>query len=382
MDLLTRTDIQGLAQAETDETHVSLYMPTHRYGEGVQADQLEWKNLVSGVENLLLKTMRRPEVEKLLQPARDLQQDPMAWQYMSDGLAMFLRPGWHESYRIPAPLPKLATAGERFITGPLMHLLSGDEHYLLLALSQSEVRLMDGSRHTVVQVELDEVPTSLEDVVEPREPRSDTVTRPSSSGSRGRAVFYGHGTGDDAAGEADLKKFLRQVATGMRDILRGQTAPLVLVGLDPTVAAYRDVNDYENVLDEAVIHNPDKLPPARLHELAWPLVEAKLRDERGKLIDRFHELNGTGRVASELEAVGEAAEQGRVDTLFLRAHPWCWEEVAGDELAVVHLGADERYAECEALDAAAAATLANGGTVHATSQQVVPDAQVAAILRY
>ena len=382
MDLLTRTDIQELAQTDVDKTHVSLFMPTHRYGSGVQADQLQWKNLISGVEAALMETMRRRDVEELLQPAKDLQQDSMAWQYMSDGLAMFLRPGWHQSYRIPAPLPELATAGDRFITGPLMHLLSGDEHYLLLALSQSEVRLMDGSRHTVVQVELDEVPTSLEDVIEPRDPRSNTVTRPSSSGSRGRAVFYGHGTGDDAAGEADLKRFLRQVSTGMRDILRGQSAPLVLVGLDASVAAYRDVNEYGNVMDEAVVHNPDNLSPQQLHELAWPLVEARLREDREALINRFHELHGTGKVTSDPAAVKEAAEQGRVDTLFVRAHPWCWERVSGDELAVVSLGSDERYAECELLDTAASATLANGGQVHATSQQVVADSEVAAILRY
>lgn len=382
MDLLTDKVIQKLAQAAGDETHVSLFMPTHRYGSEVQADQLQWKNLVSGVESVLLTEMRRPDVEALLQPARDLQQDARAWQYMSDGLAMFLTQGSAQSYRIPAPLPELATVGDRFITGPLMHLLSGDEHYLMLGLSQNEVRLLDGSRHSVLQVELDDVPTSLEDVIEPREARSNTVSRPSSSGRGGRAVFYGHGTGDDAAGEADLKRFLRQVATGMKDLLRGHTAPLVLVGLDQNVAAYREVNEYPHVLDEAVIRNPDDLSVDQLHAQAWPLVESRLRAERQALIDRFHELNGTGRVASELSSVQVAAAQGRVDTLFMRAHPWCWERVSGDEVAVVHLGKDERYAECEALDRAAVDTLGNGGKVYATSQQVVNDSEVAAIMRY
>lgn len=382
MDLLTVKDIQALAQSEADATHVSLFMPTHRVGSGVQADPLQWKNLINGVEAVLLETMRRPDVEALLQPARDLQQDTMAWQYMSDGLAMFLRPGWHQSYRIPAPLPELATAGEHFVTSPLMHLLSGDEHYLLLALSQDEVRLMDGSRHTVTQVELDEIPTSLADVIEPREPRSDTVTRPASSGSRGRAVFFGHGTGDDTAGEEDLKRFLRQVSAGLHEILNGQTAPLVLVGLDPTVAAYRDVNHYGHVLDGAVIRNPDGLSSEQLHELAWPIVENRLRDDRTALIERFRALHGTGKVTSTPDKVMEAAEQGRVDTLFLRVQPWCWERVAGGETPVVALGADERYAECELLDAAAVATLSNGGQVYATSQQVVEDSAVAAILRY
>ncbi len=382
MDLLTDKDIQKLATAGGDGIHVSLFMPTHRYGSEVQADQLQWKNLVSGVEAALLEEMRRPDVEALLKPARDLQQDSMAWQYMSDGLAMFLTPDSDETYRLPAPLPELATMGERFITGPLMHLLSGDEHYLMLGLSQNEVRLLDGSRHSVVQVELNDVPTSLEDAIEPAEPRSNTMTRPASSGSRGRAVFFGHGTGDDSSKENDLNLFMRQVADGMSEILRDQRAPLVLVGLDASVAAYRDANKYSHVLDEAVIRNPDQLSTQELHELAWPVVEARLRAERQTVIDRFHELNGTGRVASELSSVQEAAEQGRVDTIFMKAQPWCWERVSGDDLAVVRLGKDERYAECEVLDKAAVDTLSNGGTVYATSQQVVDDSEVAAIMRY
>ncbi len=382
MDLITDKDIQDLAQRGGDTVHVSLFMPTHRYGSEVQGDQLRWKNLVSGVETILLEEMRRPEVEELLQPARNLQQDSKAWQYMADGLAMFLTPNSSETYRLPAPLPELATVGDHFTTGPLMHLLSGDEHYLMLGVSQNEVRLLDGSRHSVVQVELEDVPTSLEDVIEPREPRSDTVSRPASSGRRGRAVFYGHGTGDDGAGEADLKRFLRQVSTGMKDVLRGQTAPLVLVGLDANVAAYREVNEYPHVLDEAVIRNPDDLSVDQLHEQAWPLVEARLRAERQSVIDRFHELNGTGRGVSDLSSVQAAAAEGRVDTIFIRAQPWCWERVSGDELAVVRLGKDERYAECEALDKAAVDTLSNGGKVFATSQQVVDDSEVAAVMRY
>lgn len=382
MDLLNDKDIRKLAATGGEGTHVSLFMPTHRYGSEVQADQLRWKNLVSDVESALINDMRRADVEALLQPARDLQQDAMAWQHMSDGLAMFLSQDSAEAYRIPAPLPELATVGDHFITGPLMHLLSGDAHYFMLGLSQSEVRLLDGSRHSVVQVELDDFPTSLRDAIEPAEPRSNTMTRPASTGRGGRAVFYGHGTGDDSARENDLNQFMRQIADGMAEILRDQDAPMVLVGLDASVAAYRDVNKYSHVLDEAIIRNPDQLSVQQLHDLAWPIVEAHLRADRQQVMDRFHDLNGTGRGASDLSVITTAATEGRVDTLFMRAAPWCWEEVTDDGRAVVRLGEDERYAACEALDRAAVATLTGGGTVYATSQQVLEDSAVAAILRY
>lgn len=382
MDLLNRTDIQTLAASGGDGMHVSLFIPTHRYGGEVQGDQLQWKNLVSAVDALLTDEMRRSELDALLAPARELQNDSMAWQHMSDGLAMFLSPQGHHTYRIPASLPLLATAGDHFVTGPLMRLLSGDAHFLLMAISQGQVRLMDGSRHTVRQIELDDVPTSMSDVVEP-DGRSAPMARALTGGRGGRAVFYGHGGGDDDAKKEDLVRFLREVAAGMRDILAGQTAPLILVGLEQNVSAYRDLNGYANVLDEAVLRNPDDLSAEELHRLAWPIVEARLRSDRTALIDRFRSLTGSGKVSDDLAVITEAAAQGRVDTLFIRSDPWCWEEVvAPSDTPVVRLGADERFVVCEAVDRAAVDTLANGGTVHATSREVSAEAGVAAILRF
>lgn len=382
MDLLTRSDIQSLAVSEADGMHVSLLMPTHRYGSGVQADQVQWKNLVSGMEALLLQEMRRSQVDALLAPARELQGDSLAWQSMGDGLAMFLTPGQHRMVRIPASLPTLATAGERFVTGPLMRLLSGDAHFLLLAISQGHVRLMDGSRHTVRQIELDDVPTQMSDVVEPEGPRSDAMARSLSGGRGGRSVFYGHGAGDDDAKKDDLMRFLREMAAGLHDVLAGQTAPLVLVGLEQNVAAYREVNTYANVLDDSVLRNPDDLSGDELHQLAWPIVEARLRAERGATIGRYHDMSGGDRVSDSLELISDAAAQGRVDTLFMHTNPWCWERVAGSEVPVVRLGQDDRFADCETEDKAAADTLAFGGMVHATSQEVSEGAEVAAILRF
>ncbi len=383
MDLFTRADVELLAAPGQGETQVSLFMPTHRFGEGIEADKLRWKNLVHGVERALSKKLRRPEVEALLAPARRLQEDEMGWQYMSDGIAMFLRPDWHRTFRVPAPMPSLATVGDHLVMGPMLRLLSGDEHFLVLALSQREIRLMEGSRNTVEEVQLTDIPTSLKDFIEPHEPRSDTMARPSANAGRGgAAVFYGHGAGDQHVKNDEVVKFLRAVSTGLHDVLSGQSVPLVLVGLDQLVSAYREVNSYGHVLDQSIDHNPDQLSSDEVHRLAWPVIERQLRERRAGVIAQFHGLNGTGRVSSDLATVSQAATEGRVETLFVKADPWCWEGVSDDPEPIVQLGTDKRYADCEQLDAAAVATLSNSGQVFATSQTVAPDSEVAAIFRY
>ncbi len=384
MDLLTREELKSLAEPGPGETQISLFMPTHRFGEGIAEDRLRWKNLLTGVEHVLGERLRRPEIEALLAPARQLENDAMAWQHMSDGLAVFLRPDWHRTLRVPVRMPTLATVGDRLVMGPMLRLLSGDEHFLVLALSQREIRLMDGSRNTVEEVRLTGVPTSLKDVIEPHEPRSDALARPAAdaAGRGGAAVFYGHGAGDQHPKNAEVLRFLRAVSTGLREVLAGQTSPMVLVGLDPLVAAYRETNAYGHVLEQTVDHNPDQLSADELHRLAWPVIEQQLRERRAVVIERFHELNGTGRVSSDLRTVSQAAAEGRVETLFVKADPWCWEGVSDDPAPVVRLGEDARYAECEQLDAAAVATLDNSGEVYATSQTVAPTSELAAIFRY
>ncbi len=385
MDLLTKADLEQLAERDESEPRVSLFVPTHAFGSATQTDPIRWKNLVNRVEQVLRgRGMRAPDVADLLSPASQLLDDHRAWRYMSDGLAMFLRPGWHRVFRVPVAVPDVATVGDRFVVGPLLRTVTADSHFLLLTVSQRRVRLLEGSRQRVEELELGEVPTDLRDVIEPPEPRSDTITFPVSSGSRGggAAVFYGHGTADDDFKQNQVRSFLRLVADGLRDYLTGQSLPMVLVGLDEMLSLYREMNGYPHVVDDAVRQNPDELSAEELHAAAWPLVESTLTDERAVEVARFEELHGTGRAVTDPAKIEEAARHGRVDTLFLATEPWCWEQLGGDS-PVVELGVDDAFAHCELLDRAAVDALSAGGQVFAVPGAEVPGGgDIAAVLRY
>ena len=80
-------------------------------------------------------------------------------------------------------------------------------------------------------------------------------------------------------------------------------------------------------------------------------------------------------MSSDLEEVFQAATEGRVETLFIKADPWCWEEVAGNDSAIVELGDDPRYAACEQVDMAAVATLKASGRVMRPRSRWFPTAR-------
>lgn len=385
MDLLTKTDLKTLAEPVEQGPAVSLLMPTDRVVTDAEADPLRWKNLLTSVASVLQdEGFAKREVDALLAPAWELHANSRAWQYMSDGLVMFLRPGWHRIFRVPVDVPQVATVGGRFVVSPLLGAISGEQHFLLLAVSQRRIRLMEGTRHRIEEVELREVPTSLRDVIEPPEPRSDTMARPAlGGGSAGPAVFYGHGAADDDFKKDEVKRFLRLVADGLQSFLADQDHPMVLVGLDEMVGAYREVNGYGNVLDRTVDRNPDQLSAEDLHEAAWPVIAERFALAQRSAIERFGEMHGAGQASADGAEIEAAAAQGRVDALLLADAPSCWDRVVPHGRGAIRLGAEEDFAACEQVDRTVMATLVNGGDVYSVAEQSLFDGgSMAATFRY
>jgi hypothetical protein len=71
-------------------------------------------------------------VDSVLAPLRRLVNDGLFWQYQSDGLALYSRPGWWRALRVPLDLPELAVMADRFHISPLLPLLTGDGHFFVL----------------------------------------------------------------------------------------------------------------------------------------------------------------------------------------------------------------------------------------------------------
>jgi len=384
MDLLTTADLQALAHDDGHDLAVSLFLPTHRVTVELEADRLRLKNLLAAVTKSLHDDgMTSAAVETLLAPAWELHTDVRAWQHMSDGLAIFLRPDWHRVVRVAVDVPLLAAVGDRFVVTPLLSAVSSDDHYLLLAVSQRKVRLLEGSRHRVGEVELRDVPTSLREVIEAPGPRSDTMTRSLGGGRSGPAVFHGHGAGDDEFKHDEMLRFLRVVADGLHDYLTDQDLPMVLVGLDRNVALYREANTYAKVLDHAVRHNPDQLSDGELHDAAWPIAAEYVDQAKHAAIQRFDQLIGSGAASTDAATIEAAAEQGRVDTLFVTSEPSCWNPTVGGRPTVVRLGAEQDLAACEQLDRCVLATLLHGGNAYTVAEpSMLDNALMAATFRY
>lgn len=382
MELLNRSDLEKLSEPDRDGTHVSLFVPTHRFGDQVETDPLRWKNLLSGVETeLASQGLDRAAITNLLAPAWELHRDTLAWQNMSGGLAFFIRPDWNACYRLEVEVPAIAMIGDRFVMSPLLPALTDDSQFLLLTVSQRRVRLLRGDHERLSEVELDNVPTDLREIMEPHDPRSNTMTRPVSPRG-GQAVFFGHGAADDHFKKDQIQAFMQQVANGLQSYLADQHLPMVLVGLEEMLAFYRGVNQYAHLTSDEVRSNPDSLSAKQLHEAAWPLINRQLELKRDSEINRFDQLIGTGRASDAIAEIETAARDGRVEMLFVTADLWNVEGTPSTP-PVVLLGSDTQFSDWETIDRAATESLMHDGRVYSVPANTMPGKTgIAAIFRY
>jgi Bacterial archaeo-eukaryotic release factor family 7 len=383
MTLLSRTELNRLIEPPPGPS-VSLYLPTHRLGPEIQQDPIRLKNLLREAERRLLDSgLRSPEAAELLRPAWRLQSDGLFWRHQREGLAIFLSTEIAVHYRLPLGFEELVVVADRFHVKPLLSLLSGDGRFYVLALSQNEARLLEGSRYSVSEVELDELPAGLKEALGSEAPERQLqfhTRAPGSAGGRA-AMFHGHGPGGEESKER-LLRYFRSLDAALTQHLRDERSPLVLAGVEYYFPIYREANSYPHLVEGGVAGNPEAESIDNLHERAFSLVAPLFERERHQAAARYRELAGTGRTSNRVIETVPAAIDGRVDVLFVAVGVQAWGN--RDEASGQILRHDTpEPGDFDLLDLAAVRTLVQGGSVYALAPEDMPDeSPLAAILRY
>jgi hypothetical protein len=406
MDLLTRADLQELTQ-EREGPHVSIYIPTHRAAPGreTEEDRIQLKNRLDEAEEKLVEEgLRLPEAQEMLKPARDLLDNALIWQYMSDGLALFLTQGYQRALRLPIDFEPLLVVDSRFHLTPLIPLLSADARFYILGLSQDDIRVFGGTNYTVVEISPESLPESLAEALggeEYQEPlfmqmgtramggqmagdhRGGSKQRPIGGRDAAPKVFHGQAYETEEE-KKRIRKFFNWLDSELESLISAQVAPLVLAGEERVMNLYREVSDYPYLAEEGVETNIKVADPGALHREAWPLVAEHFTVERRERAVRFKELaaNAPDMVSTDVDEIVPSAYFERVDTLYVRrgAHVW---GTYDPESNTIEIYDEPRPGAQDLLDLAALYTYLNSGTVYLVDDEEMPaSAPVAALFRY
>lgn len=387
MDILKQTDLRQLIET-SGKWCISMYMPAHRFGREQQQDPIRFKNLITRAQDKLLDSgLRKPDVQELMSPAEKLLDDEDFWQHQSNGLAVFVSPDYSKILRLPSRFDELVMIANNFQVKLLLPLLSKDGKFYILALSMNDVRLFLGTRYTIDEIDLGDIPTNLQAALWMDDPEKHTSfhtgTGSASTAGTRQAVFHGHG-GKAAADKINLLRYFQRVDNGMNDFLEEKHIPMVLAGVDYLLPIYHEANSYAGLLEEGLEGNPEDVSENELHKLAWELVEPIFKEDQKKAIRKFEQLHGQKNelVSTDWRSIFRAAHFGRVDTLFVSPGLQLWGRFdASKDTLEQHQ--ESHPGDRDLFDLAAVNTLLNGGTVYALDPDKMPEkAQLAAIYRY
>ncbi|MBE9004679.1 hypothetical protein IQ259_06440 [Fortiea sp. LEGE XX443] len=391
MALLSIDELKTLAE-HTDSPCVSLYMPMQKAGPEIRQNPIRFKNLIrEAQERLEAMEIRQTEAIEFLQPAMELDAGEF-WENQDHGLAIFVAPGVFRYYQLPIEFQELVVVSDRFHIKPLLPLINHDGKFYVLALSQQDLKFFEGTRSGLNEVEVENLPKSIDEALLYDETAKEGQFRiatskgstfnPFSSSQPG--VFHGQGSPDKDQPQEVILQFFHIVDTELHEKLRDETAPLILAGVEYLHPIYREANTYTNLLEQGITRRPELFQVDELHASAWEIVEPLFHESEQQAMELYQQLagEGTGTASSDLKEIVSAAYYQRVDSLFVPLGQQIWGKF-DPEAMTVDIHSEPEADDQDLLDFAAIHSIINGGRVYAVEAENMPSpTALAAIFRY
>ncbi|QDU80075.1 hypothetical protein Pla110_17970 [Polystyrenella longa] len=384
-DSPTLADIEKLFESE-DNWCVSIYMPTHRSGKEIREDPIRLKNRLAEAEEQLKKAgVESGEIDRLCKLAQarcnlDTDANREFWRHQADGLAILLNDGEEQVYQLQMPVDELTLVSHRFHLKPLLRAAQSDLEYCVLAVSQGKVRFLEGSRSGLSERPIEDLPAGLQSIVSGDHQKGFNMhSFKVASGGGENAVPHGHVETDQ---EHELRRYFRIIDEAIGEALHADSRPLVFAGVDELFPYFRDASEYSHLIEEPIGGNPDELSAEELHQKAWPLVAKQFHKREHQALERWNSVAHTDTAEDSVEAILNAAHDGRIDTLLLKAGSHCWGKYDASirETTIEEQSSANNY---DLFDLAAIKTLQADGRVELLEEESLPkELPAAAICRY
>lgn len=380
--MINETKFKKLTDHQADGL-CSIYLPTHRVAK-MEEDRIRLKNAIKEAKTQIEATGKsEKEAERFLRPASDLLDQEDFFKYLSDGLAIFIGEDYFHHEIVPIDFNPYVSVGDRFYLRPLLPLLNQKDRFFLLALSLNEVRFFEGHQYSITPVKIaDLVPRSMGEVFDYAD-LPEAQQHHSGNGGDNRAVFHGHGYGEDDRKE-DIIEFFREVDKGLMEMLHDERSPMLIAGVDYLIPLYNEVNNYKpTITDSHVGGSTDGVDPVLLHEKAWPIMADRLNGSYEKVAEQFHAELANGRASSIITDIVPAAVYGKVDTLFINKDYRAYGTFDKDSNQL-EIHSERKPESRDLIEMAAINTYLNGGEVHTLAQGDLPvaTANINATYRY
>jgi hypothetical protein len=370
VDYFGRENLKELL-GHRSEPAVSIFVPTTRITSDWEAERLRFRAALDRADELLAADYEPEQYQGLTDSLRPLVNDQEFWLHQAEGLAVFVSPGLVRLYRLAAEVPQLVVVGPNFHTRPLVRLLQAPDRYWVLALSQNDVRLWEGSATGLEEVDVGGVPTSISEAV-------------GKFMDYQRETFQGRGAGQDRK-DWELGAFARKIDAGMQELLDPTSGPVVLAGVEELHSQYRAVSQLKNLADDGIKGNVSNWGADQLHKAAWPIASRSVESRIDSALKLWESAFRLEKAEADVSASARLAVAGRLRLLMTERNRRLWGHFDRNTGEIELVGEGDRDPGNKAIDLidelAEVVILRGGNALSLTADQMPTQSGVAAVLR-
>lgn len=366
---------------------LSLYMPTHRAFPDSDQNPIRYKTLLKQLREHLHTGFPEADADSLMQPFEALLDERDFWAHPTDGMAVFGAEGTFKRYSLNRSVPERAVAGVHPYLAPLLRIVQSADSYQVLCLSRDKVRMFEGNRDTINQVQLaEEVPLNQVEALGADLTAGDQSGRPDGfgpAGSRGDPLMHGAGgLGKQHEIDLDRERFFRALDRPITEYhSKPSGLPLVLIGLPENQAVFREVSHNQQLVEQGIEIDPATLSTADLRKQSWEIMLSHYQKRLAGLVEKFGGAQAQGLGSDQIKDIGKAALAGRIATMLVEADrmiPGSFDHESG---SVVIDGSSE--AKTDVLDELMLYAMRNGADVVIVPADNMPTTTgVAAVYRF
>lgn len=301
---------------------LSVYQPTHRRHPENQQDPIRFRNLIRELRTSLGNAHSAAAIDTLLKPFNDLAEDATFWNHTLDGLAVLGSPLLFRVVRLQRPVAELVIVADTFHTKPLRRQLQSTDRFQVLGLSRNSVRLFEGNRDALDEIDLSSgVPRTMKDALGDELTRPHTTVRTFDGGQGAGAmnVHHGHGGRKDES-EIDTERFFREVDRAVLEHhSRPSGLPLMLAALPEHQGVFRPLSHNEFLSPRGLDINPDTISIEELRERAWKVAEPEYAARMSGLTEQVVAAASKDTGSMDLATVAHAAAAAQVARLLVES---------------------------------------------------------------
>lgn len=378
---LALPDLKELAAASGP--CITFYLPLEPAPNTSRMDHMRLKTMIRQAAQRLQEEwpdLPKSTVHDMTQSLQQVGSDTDPWGGEGGSLVVLRSPEVFRAFEVKQKLDETVVVGEYFHLFPMIHTLqTAEQRFYVLALSQNHVRLIRCTPTKSQEVDLPgNTPTSLEEWLNTRLPNSAPdhgTVQVSETGSTAGSFTSTH---DRDKKDEHIANFFRVINKAVYEVLRDESAPLILCGVEYERVMYKGINQYPHLMDEGVQGSAESLKGGEIHARALHVAQQFFAEPARKALEMWERIGGTQRVSNSFPDIVKAAFEARI------AHLFCAEgahTVGVFDRSTLEMKVQGRHEDL--VNAAALQTLAFGGDVFVLSPEHMPGGgQMNAIFRF